>query len=110
MTNEQTITCVNCKAEYSLKENLHTVPVTVAVFEYVIKCPSCELVTHAAFETPVIVEARNKLHKALDFYERGNAGQKAVRWQQYQTARDVFAKVYHEEQKRWKNKRPASKA
>jgi len=101
----QIVVCNQCKAEFSMNDNTKATPVGNGVFEWGLVCPSCDAYSFIYFETPVIFQAREKLHLAQKRYNEATGPRKLLRLQDLQRAKVVFKRVYGQEQKRWRKKR-----
>lgn len=105
MTQPQIVVCEKCKHEFKLTDAIHAIIVGNGANQVVIKCPSCDEVKHAYFETPDITAARLRLSQAAQRLQNATPVDKERRWTQYKFQQDTYKRIFDAEQQRWRRKR-----
>ena len=94
------IICPKCKAEHPLAAFVNRRTMAEGVEAVGLLCPTCDAWTHSFFETPEIVEKRAILKATEERFKQATKPRRDQRWQEFQTGKAVFKRLFEDTQKR----------
>lgn len=98
--NQMIIICPNCKAQNQLGACLKERPVGKNI-EGGLECPDCGEWTHSYWKTPELIERAERVERLrVLFLSQQTEG----RWNNYQVARDAYARDFNAYQERHKER------
>ena len=98
------IICPSCKAEHTIVASAHRRTMTEGIEAVGLFCPSCQHWTHAFFETTEIIEKRKALKAVEERFKQAPKDKRDQRWQEFQTSKEAFKRLFEDTQKRLKRK------
>lgn len=98
-------TCGICKGEFPVKGNTTAVPSGDGVTQFGLTCPHCDTFVHSYFETQELAVLRDKLNRISQEFASAPRFLKQKKWNELQTAKQVFQRYFNRVQSRMRLKR-----